>query len=42
MMGEVAAFLVILACKVFQHLASFLIVVMMVMVAAAHAEGPRD
>jgi len=42
MMGEVAAFLVILACKVFQHLASFLIVVMVMLVAAAHAEGPRD
>jgi hypothetical protein len=36
MMGEVAAFLVILACKLFRHLATFLIVVMVIMVAAAH------
>jgi len=36
MIGEVAAFLVILACKVFQHLAAFLIVMMVLMAAAAN------
>ena len=35
MMGEVAAFMVILACKVFQHLAAFLICLMAMMLAAA-------
>jgi len=38
MMGEVAAFMVILACKVFQHLATFLICLMVMLVAAAHKE----
>jgi len=36
MIGEVAAFLVILACKVFQHLAAFLVVMMVLMAAAAN------
>jgi len=38
MMGEVAAFMVILACKVFQHLAAFLICLMVMLVAAAQKE----
>jgi len=38
MMGEVAAFMVILACKVFQHLAAFLICLMVMMLAAAQKE----
>jgi|LauGreSBDMM110SN_4_FD.fasta_scaffold265059_1 hypothetical protein len=38
MVSGALAFLVILACKVFQHLAAFLICLMVMMLAAAQKE----